>query len=112
MKSGCFENTRGDKEWLLNDQLHRDDGPAIERADGTKVWYRNGQLHREDGPAVELANGDKEWWLDGKKTTAAAVPSLRHRTEHEIDRLEKDIAIITEGLRLVVSVLPLLQPKR
>jgi hypothetical protein len=35
--------------------------PAIEWADGTKEWYINGQLHREDGPAIEWANGTKEW---------------------------------------------------
>jgi len=30
-----------------------------------KEWYLNGNLHREDGPAVESANGDKEWYLNG-----------------------------------------------
>jgi len=56
----------GDKEWFLNDKLHREDGPAIERADGDKVWYLNGKRHREDGPAREWADGDKEWFLNGK----------------------------------------------
>jgi len=32
----------GDKFWFLNDELHREDGPAIEYADGTKLWYLNG----------------------------------------------------------------------
>jgi hypothetical protein len=32
---------------------------------GDKEWYLNGDLHREDGPAIELANGDKEWYLNG-----------------------------------------------
>ena len=46
--------------------LHREDGPAVERADGTKYWYRDGKCHREDGPAIEDANGDKSWYRDGK----------------------------------------------
>jgi hypothetical protein len=32
------------------------------------IEHRNkaGQLHRTDGPAVERANGSKEWWVDDK----------------------------------------------
>ena len=53
-------------EWRnLDDQLHREDGPAIEWADGSKEWYRNGQLHREDGPAIEYKSGTEEWYLFG-----------------------------------------------
>ena len=47
-------------------QYHREDGPAIERANGSKRWFRNGQYHREDGPAVELADGTKHWYFRGK----------------------------------------------
>ena len=53
-------------EWYLNDQLHREDGPAIERPNGTKYWYLNGKRHREDGPAIEYQDGDKIWYLNGK----------------------------------------------
>jgi hypothetical protein len=56
----------GTKQWLLNGELHREDGPAIEAANGTKHWCLNGKLHREDGPAVERANGTKQWFLNGK----------------------------------------------
>ena len=35
--------TNGDKFWYLNDELHREDGPAIEWADGSKSWYLNGK---------------------------------------------------------------------
>jgi len=59
----------GAKEWYLNDKLHREDGPAIERANGDKEWWLNGVLHREDGPAIELASGHREWWLNGKQLT-------------------------------------------
>jgi hypothetical protein len=60
-------DTNGDKYWYLNDNLHREDGPAVEFADGDKFWYLNGEYHREDGPAVELANGSKFWYLNGKE---------------------------------------------
>ena len=82
--------------WYYNsaNQLHRDEGPAVEYADGTKLWYQNGQLqrtdgpaiinrrrdkywyqynrlHRIDGPAVELPSGGKEWWINGVILTEA-----------------------------------------
>ena len=59
------------REWYLNGQRHREDGPAVEGANGTKSWYLNGQCHREDGPAFEQANGYKEWYLNDKKLTEA-----------------------------------------
>ena len=43
-------------------QLHRTDGPAVERSDGGKEWWINGLRHREDGPAVEWDDDYKEWW--------------------------------------------------
>ena len=52
-------------------QLHCDEGPAIEFATGDKFWYLNGLLHRTDGPAVEYANGSKEWYINGKELTEA-----------------------------------------
>ncbi len=60
-------DNHGIKCWYNEqDQLHREDGPAVEWANGTKHWYHNGKLHREDGPAVEYANGDKHWYLNDK----------------------------------------------
>jgi hypothetical protein len=59
MKNGLFITVSGDKEWWLNDKLHREDGPAVEYTDGSTGWYLNDKLHREDGPAVE-------WWLNDK----------------------------------------------
>ncbi len=57
----------GSKCWYLNDKCHREDGPAVERANGSKCWYLNDKLHREDGPAVENVNGYKAWYIDGKR---------------------------------------------
>ena len=36
---------------------------------GNKEWRLNGKWHREDGPAIERANGDKQWWLHGENLT-------------------------------------------
>jgi len=57
----------GTKEWYLNGQYHREDGPAVEWPDGEKQWYLHGNLHREDGPAIELPSGTKYWCLNGKE---------------------------------------------
>ena len=69
-KDGIYdvvEWSNGAKEWYLNDNLHRNDGPAIEWSNGTKKWYLNDNLHRNDGPAVEWSNGAKEWYLNDKE---------------------------------------------
>ena len=63
----AVERKNGDKVWYLNGEKHREDGPAIEWADGTTYWYINGKLHREDGPAVETAFGHKSYYLNDKK---------------------------------------------
>jgi hypothetical protein len=63
----AIECANGTKLWYRNDQIHRDDGPAIEDTNGNKWWYRNYQLHREGGPAVEYANGNKSWYLNGQR---------------------------------------------
>ena len=60
-------DTNGDRKWYLNDQRHREDGPAIERANGDKEWYLNNEHHREDGPAVIYSDGSKFWYLNGKR---------------------------------------------
>ena len=71
----------GDKYWYLNDQLHREDGPAIEYANGTKYWYLNGQQHREDGPAVEYANGEKEYWIKGQRVLSPQEQEYQQRLQ-------------------------------
>jgi hypothetical protein len=62
----AVEYTNGSKYWYLNDECHREDGPAIEYSNGSKFWYLNGELHREDGPAIEYSNGSKFWYLNGE----------------------------------------------
>ncbi len=48
-----------------NNQLHRENGPAIKYTDGAKPWYQNGIRHRLDGPALINSNGDKSWFING-----------------------------------------------
>ena len=31
-----------------DDQLHREEGPAVERSDGSRMWYLNGKLSEEE----------------------------------------------------------------
>ena len=67
MKNGMMTEYDGTKAWYLNDELHREDGPALEYPDGNCRWYLNGKLHRVDGPAVEWADGSNDWFLNGKQ---------------------------------------------
>ena len=66
MKNGMFVEAFGFKRWYKNDQIHREDGPAIEGENGVKYWYIHGVRHRIDGPACEYADGSKEWWVNGR----------------------------------------------
>ena len=65
----AIERNDGSKFWCLNDKLHREDGPAIEYVNSYKAWYLNGKLHREDGPAIENVDGNKFWYLNGEQLT-------------------------------------------
>ena len=67
MKDGLTVSSDGTKEWRVNGELHREDGPAIELPNGTKYWFINNKFHREDGPAIEQADGHKEWWVNGER---------------------------------------------
>jgi hypothetical protein len=64
MRNGLNIQRDGTKKYYLNNELHREDGPAVEFSCGTKYWYVNGQLHREDGPAKEYVSGDRYWYLN------------------------------------------------
>ena len=66
MKNRYYETHDGHQFWYLNDELHREDGPAIIYSDGSQGWYINGKCHREDGPAYIHEDGTQEWWVNGK----------------------------------------------
>ena len=67
----AIERADGTKCWCQNSLIHRTDGPAIEYADGEKRWYQHSQRHRLDGPAVERSDGSMEWWINGEELTEA-----------------------------------------
>src|SRR5689334_5937524 len=54
-------DSSGRREWKLDGDLHRDDGPAVRLPDGTTEWWRHGRPHRVGAPAVESADGTLEW---------------------------------------------------
>ena len=67
----AIEYSDGAKCWYRNGKLHREDGPAIEYAGRSKVWIQNSRRHRMDGPAVEYTNGRKMWFINGEELTEA-----------------------------------------
>ena len=69
LKNGRYDDGNGIVEWLVNGELHREDGPAVEYEGGAKAWYVNGKLHREDGPAWEASDGTKYWYLFDRSVT-------------------------------------------
>ena len=67
MRNGRYIDDNGDVGWYLNNQLHRESGPAVELVNGTRKWYLHGQLHRDSGAAVVWGNGYRAWYLHGKR---------------------------------------------
>lgn len=64
-----IEISRTSITWRRHGQLHRLDGPAVERDCGSAgkhaSWYRNGKLYRLNGPASEYGDGNSFWYHDG-----------------------------------------------
>jgi hypothetical protein len=95
----------GKKEWYVNGQLHRLDGPAIEFSSGSKQWFKNGQLHRLDGPAIEWMYGTKEWYKEGRlhRLDGPAIEDYtgikEWYTEGKRHRLEKPAIEFPDGRR-------------
>jgi len=87
----AIESADGYKSWYLNGKLHREDGAACEFADGYKSWYLNGQRHREDGPAIENADGNKFWYLNDVELTEEEFNNRTQVQELTIEQLEKEL---------------------
>ena len=56
--------------------MHRDNGPAVERANGDKFWYQHDKLHHEDGPAIEYTDGNKKWFNHGVEYFSTQVKEM------------------------------------
>lgn len=91
----AIERANGTKAWYVNGLPHREDGPAYEGADGSKEWWLHGKLHREDGPAIETAKGSKAWCLNGQQLTETAFNQWR---EERAKTRQADLAVFTTGL--------------
>ena len=84
--------------WLVNYELHREDGPARigYNADGSvssEGWWIDGKQHRADGPAWISYNADgsvrhEEWWIDDVELTAEEIHALKRRIV--IDKASND----------------------
>ena len=83
----CKIGADGTRQWWLNDQRHRSDGPAIEDASGAKQWFWNDRIHREDGPAIIFADGTKQWWLNDKRYSFANWCKKLNKSDVEITLL-------------------------
>jgi len=106
MKNGLIIDEEGTKRYYLNDNLHREDGHAIEFANGTKYWYLNGNLHREDGHAIEFASGEKYWFLNDKEYTEEEFNKLKQnnmKQEFEIPEGCKKFTIEQIGNKIITT---------
>jgi hypothetical protein len=57
----------GNIVYIVDNYLHREDGPAHILNTGDKFWYLYGERHRTDGPAIEWADGGKSWYYRGER---------------------------------------------
>lgn len=51
-----------DKELRIR---HREDGPACEWVNGDKEWWLNDKLHRIGGPSAQFHSGEKFFAING-----------------------------------------------
>jgi hypothetical protein len=70
---------------------------------GSKSWWLNDELHREDGPAVEDANGYKAWYLNGKRVTEEEHKRQTSKVV-EMTSVEMTVAEISKALGKQVKV--------
>lgn len=57
---------RFEKAWYQHGQQHREDGPATEWENGQFEYVVNDLMHRTDGPA-RYVDGEYEWFINGKE---------------------------------------------
>jgi len=95
----AFERADGGKEWYINGEFHREDGPAIEYPNGYKAWYINGERHREDGPAIE-SDGYKAWFINGKHLTEEEFNARMNPVELTLDEIASKFGVSVEQLKI------------
>ena len=67
--------------------------------DGHKEWYLNGHVHREDGPAIEKANGNKSWWINGEELSEEEFNN-RTKVELSLEEISEKFNIPLDRLRI------------
>lgn len=65
-------------------------GMAIVSLPPVEVHWENNELHKEDGPAVLFKDGVGLWFLRGRKVTPKMVKSLHSLSDAEKTRLKED----------------------
>lgn len=60
-----FDRAKGEYRCLLDGELHRVDGPALQTMNESR-YYRRGALHRTNGPAIVRRTGQHEYYLEGR----------------------------------------------
>ena len=68
--------------------------------DGSKYWYLNDQLHREDGPAIEHADGTKHWFLNDKQLTEDEFNVRMNPVELTLDEIASKFNIPVSQLKI------------
>jgi hypothetical protein len=79
-------------------ELHRTDGPAVERPNGYREWWVEGKPHRVDGPAIEYADGTRAWFVNDKRhrVDGPAVAKELKEKNSEIEQLREALRFYAE----------------
>ena len=94
-------DSNGDRFWHNEkNQLHREDGPAVEYTNGYKSWWINGKYHREDGPAIEYTSGNKEWWINGNELTEEEFNNRKNKVELSMDEIATKFGVSVNQLKI------------
>jgi len=90
------------KFYMVNGQLHCDDGPAVIWNDKGAEWYQEGKLHRLDGPAIHRSSNWKQWWVNGlfihQNDEAYREPRICNR---RLYKLENVIGLVNPEAKLL-----------
>jgi len=64
--SGMVQDSDGTQRWYENDQLHRENGPAVIRPNGVQEWYWKGRRHRIGGVAFSNTEKIEGHYIQGR----------------------------------------------
>lgn len=73
-------------KWMQNNEIHRENGPAIEHCTGSKEYWIKGKLHRSDGPAITNSNNTiHQWYYNGfrHRDNGPAIENINDSNDNE-----------------------------